>query len=285
MAKYPCTVRKNLLRVRHHITRGFGRTSAQSSSAPGSREVAADDRMARQVKEGERVSNAISENVTRVRERIDAACRRAGRRAEEVRLIAISKTFPSEAIRGAFEAGLRDFGENRVQEAATKRPALSDLPITWHLVGHLQANKAKPARELFHWVHSVDSFRLAERLDRMTESPSDRLPVLVEVNLGGEETKSGVPGGELAPLLEAVSGLATVEVRGLMVIPPFADDPEQTRPYFRRLRELAATVAARNLPGVSMRELSMGMSHDFEVAIEEGATMVRVGTAIFGARG
>ena len=240
--------------------------------------------MARQVKEGERVSNAISENFTRVRERIDAACRRAGRRAEEVRLIAISKTFPSEAIRGAFEVGLRDFGENRVQEAAAKRPALSDLPITWHLVGHLQSNKAKPAREMFHWVHSVDSFRLAERLDGMAASPSDRLPVLVEVNLGGEGTKSGVPEGELAPLLEAVSGLATLEVRGLMVIPPFADDPEQTRPYFRRLRELAATIAARNLPGVSMRELSMGMSHDFEVAIEEGATMVRVGTAIFGER-
>lgn len=231
------------------------------------------------------MSNAISENVPRVRERIDAACRRAGRRTEEVRLVAISKTFPAEAIRAACEVGLRDFGENRVQEAATKRPALSDLPITWHLVGHLQSNKAKLARELFHWVHSVDSFRLAERLDHMAASPSDRLFALVEVNLGGEETKSGVPENELVPLLESVGGLATLEVRGLMVIPPFADDPEQTRPYFRRLRELAATIAARNLPGVSMQELSMGMSHDFEVAIEEAATMVRVGTAIFGERG
>lgn len=231
------------------------------------------------------MSSVIAENVARVHERINAACRRAGRRAEEVRLIAISKTFPAEAIRAACEAGLRDFGENRVQEAAAKRAALSDLPITWHLVGHLQANKAKPAREMFHWVHSVDSFRLAERLDHMAASPSDRLPVLVEVNLGGEETKSGVPESELAPLIEAASGLATVEVRGLMVIPPFSGDPEQARPYFRRLRELAAAIAARNVPGVSMRELSMGMSHDFEVAIEEGATMVRVGTAIFGARG
>ena len=231
------------------------------------------------------MNSAISENVTRVRERVDAACRRAGRRTEEVRLVAISKTFPAEAIRAAYEVGLRDLGENRVQEAAAKRPALSDLPITWHLVGHLQTNKAKSARELFHWVHSIDAFRLAEKLDRMAASAADRLPVLVEVNLGGEETKSGVPQGELAPLLESVSGLATLEVRGLMVIPPFADDPEQTRPYFRRLRELAATIAAGNLPGVSMRELSMGMSNDFEVAIEEGATMVRVGTAIFGERG
>jgi hypothetical protein len=231
------------------------------------------------------MSNAISENVRRVRERIDAACRRVGRRTEEVRLVAISKTFPAEAIREAYEAGLRNFGENRVQEAAAKRPALADLPITWHLVGHLQSNKAKPARELFHWVHSVDSFRLAERLDRIAASPADRLPVLVEVNLGGEETKAGVPESEIIPLIEAASGLATVQIRGLMVIPPFSDDPEQTRPYFRRLRELAATVAARNLLGVSMRELSMGMSHDFEVAIEEGATMVRVGTAIFGERG
>jgi len=231
------------------------------------------------------MSNAIAENVARVHERIDAACRRANRRTEEVRLIAISKTFPAEAIRAACEAGLRDFGENRVQEAATKRPALSDLPIIWHLVGRLQSNKAKPAREMFHWVHSIDSFRLAERLDRMAANTSDRLPVLVEVNLGGEKTKSGVPESELAPLVEAASRLVTVEVRGLMVIPPFADDAEQARPYFRRLLELTAAIAARNLPGVSMRELSMGMSHDFEVAIEEGATMVRVGTAIFGARG
>jgi pyridoxal phosphate enzyme (YggS family) len=226
----------------------------------------------------------VAKNVARVRERIFAACRRAGRKPEEVRLIAISKTMPPDRIRRAYDAGIRDFGENRVQEAAAKRPALSDLTVTWHLVGHLQSNKAKHARELFHWVHSVDSLHLAERLDKVALSRSDRLPVLVEVNLGGEETKSGVSENEVAPLVEAMGKLETLEVRGLMVIPPFLDDPEQVRPNFRRLRELAKEVAARNLPNVSMQELSMGMSYDFEVAVEEGATMVRVGTAIFGPR-
>lgn len=217
-------------------------------------------------------------------ERISAACRRVGRRPEDVKLIAISKTVPPERIRQAYEAGLRDFGENRVQEAEAKRPALSDLAVTWHLVGHLQTNKAKPARDLFHWIHSVDSQRLAEKLDKVGARPGDRLPVLLEVNLGEEAAKSGARQDEVPRLAEALSRLETLEVRGLMVMPPFFDDAERTRPYFRRLRELAGDVAAKNLPGVSMQELSMGMSHDFEVAIEEGATMVRVGTAIFGPR-
>jgi PLP dependent protein len=223
----------------------------------------------------------IKENVARVQERIASACRRCGRRPEDVKLLAISKTFPTECIRVAFAAGLRDFGENRVQEAQTKRPALSDLNITWHLVGHLQTNKARTARELFHWVHSVDSLRLAQKLE---QTGTGRLPVLLEVNLGGEESKAGVGENEIVPLAEQVSQLATLELRGLMVIPPLFDDPEQVRPYFRRLRELASQVDARNMPNVSMRELSMGMSHDFEVAIEEGSTIVRIGTAIFGAR-
>jgi hypothetical protein len=201
-----------------------------------------------------------------------------------VKLLAISKTFPPETIREAYEAGLRDFGENRVQEAAAKRPALSDLSITWHLVGHLQTNKAKTARELFQWVHSVDSFRLAQKLHQVTASAGGRLPILLEVNLGGEESKAGVGESDVIQLAEQISGLATLEVRGLMVIPPFFDDPEQVRPYFRQLRELAHKIEARDIPNVSMRELSMGMSHDFEVAIEEGATIIRVGTAIFGAR-
>jgi hypothetical protein len=226
----------------------------------------------------------IKENVAQVRERIAAACQRSRRGPEDVKLVAISKTFPPESIRAAYEAGLRDFGENRVQEAAAKRPALSDLSITWHLVGHLQTNKAKPARDLFHWVHSVDSFRLAQKLDQATAWGGGRLPLLLEVNLGGEESKAGVGESEIIQLAEQMNQLATLEVRGLMVIPPFFDDPEQVRPYFRRLRDLAREIDARNIPHVSMRELSMGMSHDFEVAIEEGATMIRVGTAVFGAR-
>ena len=227
---------------------------------------------------------AIEENVAQVQERIAAACRRSGREPGDVKLVAISKTFPPESIRAAYEAGLRDFGENRVQEAAAKRPALSDLSITWHLVGHLQSNKAKAARELFHWVHSVDSFRLGQKLDQAAPAGGGRLPVLLEVNLGGEESKAGVGECETAPLVEQISRLATLEVRGLMAIPPFFDDPERVRPYFRRLRELAQEIEARRIPNVSMQELSMGMSHDFEVAIEEGATLIRVGTAIFGAR-
>jgi hypothetical protein len=226
----------------------------------------------------------IKENVAQVRERTAAACRRRGRRPDDVKLVAISKTFPPECIRAAYEAGLRDFGENRVQEAAAKRPALSDLSITWHMVGHLQTNKARAARELFHWVHSVDSFRLAQKLDQAPSSGGDRLPVLLEVNLGGEDSKAGVGESEIIQLAEQISQLATLEVRGLMVIPPFFDDPEQVRPYFRRLRELAEEIDAKNIANVSMRELSMGMSHDFQVAIEEGATIIRVGTAIFGAR-
>jgi hypothetical protein len=227
----------------------------------------------------------IKENVARAQERIASACRRCGRRPEDVKLLAISKTFPPECIRAAYEAGLRDFGENRVQEAQAKRPALSDLNITWHLVGHLQTNKARAARELFHWVHSVDSFRLAQKLDQATDPGVGRLPVLLEVNLGGEESKAGVGEAGIIPLAEQVSQLGALELRGLMVIPPFFDDAEQVRPYFRRLRALAREIEARNIPNVSSRELSMGMSHDFEVAIEEGSTIIRVGTAIFGARG
>jgi pyridoxal phosphate enzyme (YggS family) len=227
----------------------------------------------------------IRENIARVEERLAAACRRSGRRREDVRLVAISKTHPPELIRAAFDAGLRDFGENRVQEAKAKRPALSDLDATWHLVGHLQTNKARAARDLFHWVHSVDSLRLAEKVAEAAAPGAERLPVLIEVNLGEEASKAGVRSDEVAELAERISRLPTLELRGLMVIPPFLPDAEAVRPHFRQLRTLAREIAARNLPDVSMRELSMGMSHDFEVAVEEGATIVRVGTAIFGARG
>jgi pyridoxal phosphate enzyme (YggS family) len=230
------------------------------------------------------MATEIADNIARVRERMAAACRRAGRQPEDVRLIGISKTVPAERVREAYEAGLRDFGENRIQEAAAKRPALSDLTATWHLVGHLQSNKAKPARELFHWIHSLDSARLGERLDKVAVCSGDKLCVLIEVNLGGEESKSGVRESDVLPLAEAAGAFETLEIRGLMAVPPFFEDPVQVRPYFRRLREMAVEISKRNLPRVAMQELSMGMSHDFEVAIEEGATMVRVGTAIFGAR-
>lgn len=225
----------------------------------------------------------IHDNVARVRERMAQACFRAGRRPEDVKLLAVTKTVPAERIRQAYEAGLRDFGENRVQEANAKRAALSDLTVTWHLVGHLQSNKAKLARQLFHWVHSVDSLRLAEKLEHAAVCEGERLPVLLEVNLGGEATKSGVGEEEVLELAGQVAQFKTLDLCGLMTVPPFLENPEDVRPFFRRLRQLAERIGAA-LPDVSLRELSMGMSHDYEVAIEEGATIVRVGTAIFGAR-
>jgi pyridoxal phosphate enzyme (YggS family) len=226
----------------------------------------------------------IADNVKNIQERMAAACLRAGRRPDDVKLVAISKTFPPERIREAYDAGLLEFGENRVQEAAAKRPALVDLNITWHLVGHLQTNKAKTARELFQWVHSVDSLRLAQKLHQAASSAGARLRVLIEVNLAGEESKSGVPAEGVLQLAEEISHLESLELRGLMTIPPLLDNPEDVRPYFRRMRELAQKVAERRIPSIAIAELSMGMTHDFEVAIEEGATIIRVGTGIFGGR-
>jgi pyridoxal phosphate enzyme (YggS family) len=227
----------------------------------------------------------VTDNVKKIQERMAAACLRAGRRPEEVKLIAISKTFPPERIREAYDAGLHEFGENRVHEAASKRPTLADLDITWHLVGHLQTNKAKTARELFQWIHSVDSSRLAQKLHQAASIAGVRLRVLVEVNLGGEESKSGVRPADVLPLVEEISRLDSLDLRGLMTIPPLLENPEDVRPYFRQLRELARQVAERKISGVATAELSMGMTHDFEVAIEEGATIIRIGTGIFGVRG
>ena len=313
----------------------------------------------------------IAENLAQVRERILRAAQRAGRKPEEITLVAVSKTFPAEAIRAAYQAGLRHFGENRVQEWELKQPLLTDLDATWHLVGHLQSNKAVRAARLFHTFDSLDSITLAQRLDRVAgelrasasagsgaspygdggyvEAPVapassrrffagqpnaemrrqdagattgalkragadagtriTRLPVLIEVRLAPEETKTGVTEGDLPACVGCVLALPHLDLRGLMCIPPFFEDPEQSRPYFRKLRELrdslrrqlapafAATFpsstshAASETPRPSERseecllpELSMGMSHDFEVAIEEGATQVRLGTAIFGER-
>jgi pyridoxal phosphate enzyme (YggS family) len=231
---------------------------------------------------------AIAEHVAQIRERVATAARRAGRQPEGIVLMAVSKTFPPQLIREAYNAGVRLFGENRVQEFAAKVEGLRDLrEIEWHMIGHVQANKAGKTVELFHAVDSVDSVRLARRLNAAAKQSGKRLPVLVEINTGGEEAKSGVDpeSSELEEILQATPELENLEMRGLMTVPPFFDDPEQARPYFRQLRELREKIAARNFPRVGMSVLSMGMSHDFEVAIEEGSTCVRVGTAIFGERG
>jgi PLP dependent protein len=227
----------------------------------------------------------IRENLARLRERIGAVAAKAGRHVDEITLIGVSKTHPSEAIREAYEAGLRHFGENRVQEWETKRPRLDDLQgATWHLVGHLQSNKAGKAVRLFHSVDSVDDWELAQKLNRACEGKAagERLRVLVEVHLGGEETKTGIDEKGLEELAERVVTLERLQLRGLMCIPPYQERPEDVRPYFARLRELRDKLEGRL--GRKLPVLSMGMSHDFEAAIAEGATEVRVGTALFGSR-
>ncbi|HET6175505.1 MAG TPA: YggS family pyridoxal phosphate-dependent enzyme [Candidatus Sulfotelmatobacter sp.] len=230
---------------------------------------------------------AISENTAVVRERMAVAARRAGRSVDEIVLMAVTKTHPAERIREAHAAGLCVFGENRVQEFAGKAGALGDLAgAEWHMIGHLQTNKAGKAAELFGAVDSVDSVKLAEKLDASARGLGKKLSILIEVNVGGEAAKSGVAldSRELEELLLAAPRLEGLELRGLMTVPPFTDDPEEARPFFRKLRQLRDTIGGRRLPAVRMEVLSMGMSHDFEVAIEEGSTCVRVGTAIFGER-
>ncbi len=230
---------------------------------------------------------SIADNLARVRQRMADAARRAGRRPEEITLMAVTKTFPPEFIREAYAAGQRLFGENRVQEFAEKAPLLTDLQgIEFHLVGHLQSNKAGKAAQIFSGIDSLDSLHLAEKLNTAAGKAGKCLPVLIEINVGGEAAKSGVApdSPELEALLAAAPRLEHLEFRGLMSIPPFTEDPEGARAYFRTLRELRDQIASRRLPAVGMDVLSMGMSHDFEIAIEEGSTCVRVGTAIFGPR-
>jgi pyridoxal phosphate enzyme (YggS family) len=230
---------------------------------------------------------AISENIAAVRERLAAAARRAGRSPEEIALMAVSKTHPPERIREAHAAGLRLFGENRVQEFSGKAAALAALAeVEWHMIGHLQTNKAGRAAELFAAVDSVDSVKLAEKLDGAARALNNKLSVLIEINVGGEAAKSGLApdSHELEELLLAAPQLEALEFRGLMTVPPLAADPSEARPYFRKLRELRDTISTRKLPAIGMNVLSMGMSHDFELAIEEGSTCVRLGSAIFGER-
>ena len=240
---------------------------------------------------------SIADNVAAVRQRIAAAANRAGRPPETVTLMAVSKTCSPESIREAWQAGIRVFGENRVREFAEKVEPLKKLlgsddlsnleKTAWHMIGHLQTNKAASAAALFSAVDSIDSLRLAERLNDAARKLTRMLDVLIEVNVGGESAKSGVApdSDELERILQAAPQLQNLRIRGLMTVPPFTDYPEAARPHFRALRTLRDRIAARNLPSVAMETLSMGMSHDFEVAIEEGSACVRVGTAIFGARG
>jgi pyridoxal phosphate enzyme (YggS family) len=226
----------------------------------------------------------ISENLRQVRERIERSARRVGRSPDEVLLVAVSKTVPVERIKEAVEAGVKALGENRVQEAR-KKIELLGRPVPWHLVGSLQTNKAKEAIALFDLIHSVDRPALARELGRRGQEAGRRVRALIQLNLAEEATKSGASADELRPLLELLAGSEGVEICGLMTIPPPDPDPEASRPWFRRLRELRDSARSWGLPGMGLEHLSMGMSHDFEVAIEEGATMVRVGTAIFGPRG
>lgn len=230
------------------------------------------------------LADRIATNLSAIRARIAAAAGRAGRAPDTVRLVAVSKTFDAAAVRAAWDAGQRDFGENKVQEALGKVEATSDLPITWHLIGHLQRNKARRAGTAFAWIHAVDDANLLDRLDAGAAERAEPLRMLVQVDLAGEQTKFGAPPDAIRPILDSAHRCRSASVVGLMLLPPWSDDPEASRPWFRRLRELRDELLADGYPAEQLAELSMGMSHDFEVAIEEGATIVRVGTAIFGAR-
>jgi pyridoxal phosphate enzyme (YggS family) len=230
---------------------------------------------------------SIADNVAEVRQRISAAAKRAGRDPKETTLMAVTKTFPADSIRQAYESGIRIFGENRVQEFSGKSALLADLKdAEWHMIGHLQSNKAAAAVEMFAAVDSIDSLKLAEKLNASAEKLGKKLRALIEINVGGETAKSGLApdSAELEELLASAPRLEHIELCGLMTVPPFAEDVELARPYFRNLRELRDRIAAQQIPYIHMDTLSMGMSHDFEIAIEEGSTCVRVGTAIFGER-
>lgn len=234
------------------------------------------------MREGEEMTK-IAENIVRVKERIEAAARRAGRSPEKIKLVAVSKTVEADRIRQAIEQGVESLGENYVQEAQKKIEELGH-EVPWHFIGHLQTNKAKIAARLFDFIHSVDSLKLAKELSQAALRQKKVLPILLQVNIAGEGTKFGTSEAEVLQLLEQASKLSGILVKGLMILPPYFADQEESRPYFRALKELAETLARQKIPGVLMEELSMGMSNDFEVAIEEGATLIRVGTAIFGTR-
>jgi len=228
--------------------------------------------------------NDTSGNLAAIRQRIAAAAAAAGRRPEDIRLLAVSKTFSADHVRAAYAAGQRDFGENKVQEGLQKREETADLDIRWHLIGHLQSNKAKKAAPAFAAIHSIDSVDLLRRVDRAAGDAGATPDLYIQVDLAGESTKFGAPEGDVPGIAAAAMECRAARLRGLMLLPPWFDDPELARPYFRRLRDLRERLVEDGIDASRVRELSMGMSHDFEVAIQEGATLVRVGTAIFGKR-
>ena len=231
---------------------------------------------------------SIAQNLQDVRRRIDAAAQRSGRPASSIRLIAVSKTFSADHVRAARAAGQRDFGENKVQEGIAKAEDIAqdagEPPVRWHLIGHLQSNKAKKAAVTFGAIHSIDSVDLVRRIDAAAEAAGASPELLVQADLAGEETKFGAPPADIPAIVDAALACKAARLTGLMIVPPWSDNPEDVRPWFRRLRELRDGLVAKGVPAGSLAELSMGMSHDFEAAIEEGSTIVRVGTAIFGRR-
>jgi hypothetical protein len=228
--------------------------------------------------------NDIASNIAIVRERIAAAARAAGRAPDEVRLLAVSKTFSADHVRAAYAAGQRDFGENKVQEGLHKRDETAELEIRWHLIGHLQSNKVKKAAPAFAAIHAIDSVDLLRRVDQAAGEQGAAPEIYIQVDLAGETTKFGAPEADVPGIARAAVECRAARLKGLMLLPPWFDDPEQARPYFRRLRDLRDRLVVDGIDRSHLRELSMGMSHDFEVAIQEGATLVRVGTAIFGKR-
>lgn len=226
----------------------------------------------------------VKENLKEVEARVQAACTRAGRSRDEVLLIAVSKTKPVGLIREIMETGTKDFGENKVQEMCNKIEEIKE-PLNWHLIGHLQRNKVKYIVDKACLIHSVDSLRLAEEIQKEAVKKNvSKVPVLIEVNMAQEDSKDGISASETETLVRAIAELPNLQIRGLMTIAPFVDDPEENRVHFQAMRALRDQLKALNIPNVEMTELSMGMTNDFEVAIEEGATMIRVGTAIFGER-
>ena len=226
----------------------------------------------------------MKDRLERVKERIARVAEACGRPADSVRLVAVSKTMPVEVVREAIEAGVTDLGENYIQEAREKFNTLANLPVAWHFIGHLQSNKAKYAVRMFDLIHSVDSLKLATALDRYAEKIDRVQPILIQVNVAREDSKSGIYAEEALPLVKAVAGMKNISLRGLMTIPPYFNAPEKVRPFFAALRELRDRIRKEGIANIEMNELSMGMTGDFEAAIEEGATMVRIGTAIFGER-
>lgn len=226
----------------------------------------------------------IASRLQRVRRRIDAAAQRAGRSPASITLVAVSKTFGPDAVRAAASAGQRVFGENRVQEAVAKIDALGDLDVDWHLIGHLQTNKARKAASVCAWIESVDRLELLHKLDAASAELGIRRSILLQVDLAHEATKHGAAESDLRTLVDAALAGRALDLRGLMLVPPIPAEAEDSRPWFRQLRDLRDRLVAGGVPADRLAELSMGMSHDFEVAIEEGATMVRVGSAIFGTR-